>query len=150
MSSYRQIIYHIVFSTKFRKSAINKEHKHELYNYMATIIKNKNCKAHQINGVDDHVHILCDLHPCVALADLVKDIKVASSLWMKQSGKFPGFVGWGEGYGAFTYAFRNRDMIARYIENQEVHHQKKSFKDEFIETLKDAGITFDEKYLFTG
>ena len=147
MSSYRQIIYHIVFETKYRRRVLNSTHKEELYNYIAGILKNKNCKLHQINGVEDHIHLLCDLHPSVALADLVKDIKVATSLWIKDSGKFPGFVGWAEGYAAFTYAYRNREMIANYIKNQERHHAKKNYKAELIDLLKEAGVDYNERYL---
>jgi putative transposase len=147
MSSYRQITYQIVFETKYRKPAIPYEHKLELYKYIAGIMRNKNCKLHNINGVEDHIHILCDLHPSIALADLVKDIKVATSIWMKTSGKFPGFTGWAEGYGAFTYAFRNRAMISKYIENQEEHHKKISFKKEYIQLLNEFGIEYDEKFI---
>lgn len=105
-------------------------------------------KSFGLNGVEDHIHILCDLHPSVALADLIKDVKVASSLWMKDSGKFPYFVGWVEGYGAFTCAFRNKEMIARYILNQEIHHKKKDFRKEYIQLLKEAGVDYDERYIF--
>lgn len=147
MSSYRQIIYHIVFETKYRKRVINATHKEELYSYIAGILKNKNCRLHQINGVEDHIHILCDLHPSIALADLMKDLKVATSIWIKGSGKFPGFVGWAEGYAAFTYANRNRETIANYIKNQERHHAKRNYKAELIDLLKEAGVDYDERYL---
>jgi REP element-mobilizing transposase RayT len=91
--------------------------------------------------------VLCDLHPSIALADLVKDIKIASSIWMKQSGKFPGFTGWAEGYGAFTYAYRNLDTIAKYINNQEEHHKKITFKNEYLRMLKEFGVEYDERYI---
>jgi REP element-mobilizing transposase RayT len=147
MSSYRQIIYHIVFGTKYRKPVINPNHKKDLYKYIWGIIKNKKCMLYQINGVDDHIHILTDLHPNVALADFVKDIKVASSIWMKESGYFPGFVGWAEGYGAFTYAYRDKKMIIKYIKNQEEHHRKVSFRKEYVRFLKEFGVDYDERYI---
>jgi REP element-mobilizing transposase RayT len=147
MTSYRQILYHIVFGTKYRKPTINLEHKEELFKYIWGIIKNKNCMLYQINGYNDHVHILSDLHPSISLADYVKDIKVASSLWLKESELFPRFEGWAQGYGAFTYAYRDKDIITHYIKNQEKHHQKKSFHEEYIEFLKDFGVDFDERYI---
>jgi len=147
MSSYRQIFYHIVFRTKNSKQSISQEHKKELYKYIWGIIKNKNCVLYQINGTKDHIHILSDLHPGVSLADFVKDIKVASSIWMKASGLFPHFTGWAEGYGAFTYAYRNKNIIVNYIKNQEKHHQNINFREEFIKLLRASGVDFDEKYL---
>jgi putative transposase len=147
MSSYRQILYHIVFRTKSNIPAIDPKYKTELYKYIWGIVKNKNCKLFQINGIEDHIHILSDLHPSVSLADFVKDIKVASSIWAKQSGFFPKFRGWSEGYGAFTYAYRNKEMIKRYIKNQEEHHRRKSFKEEYISLLKEFGIDHDDRFI---
>ena len=92
MSSYKQIYYQIVFGTKHRKPTIAESHSEELYKYISGIIKNNKCKLYRINGVEDHIHIFSDLHPSVALADYVKDIKVASSIWMKENGKFPEFI----------------------------------------------------------
>src|SRR5438552_1577110 len=111
MSTYRQIYYQIVFGTKNRKQSIANTHDEELYKYISGIIKNKNCKLYRINGIEDHIHIMSDLHPSVCLADYVKEIKVASSLWMKENGKFPAFEGWQDGYGAFTYSVREKEMI---------------------------------------
>jgi putative transposase len=147
MSSFKQIYYQIVFGTKYRKPTIAEEHCEELYKYIWGIIQNKKCKLYRINGVEDHIHIFCDLHPTVALADLVKDIKVASNLWMKESGKFPDFIGWQDGYGAFTYNIRERDMIINYVKNQKEHHKKETYDDEYKRLLIENGIEFDEKYL---
>ena len=147
MSSFKQIYSQIVFGTKYRKPTIAEAHCEELYKYIWGIIQNKKCKLYRINGVDDHIHIFCDLHPTVALADLVKDIKVASNLWMKESGKFPDFIGWQDGYGAFTYNIRERDMIINYVKNQKEHHQKETYYNEYKRLLIENGIDFDEKYL---
>ena len=147
MSSHRQILYHIIFPTKYRKPTINKNHKDELYKYIWGIIKNKNGMLYEINGMADHIHILCDLHPSIALADLVKTIKVATSKWMKENGKFPHFEGWAEGYGAFTYAYRDRQKISNYIRNQEKHHRQAGFLKEYIRFLDAFGIDYDERYL---
>jgi len=147
MSSYRQILYHIVFCTKYRKPVIECQHKKELYRYIWGIIKNKNCILYRINGTEDHIHLLSDLHPCICLADYIKDIKVATSVWMKKSGHFPEFTGWSEGYGAFTYAYRDRIMIIKYIKRQEEHHKRQSFREEYIALLKECEIRHEEKYL---
>ncbi|GHT84689.1 hypothetical protein FACS18947_2500 [Bacteroidia bacterium] len=83
--------------------------------------------------MEDHIHILSDLHPTIALADYIKDIKVSTSLWMKKSNDFPDFKGWGEGYSAFTYSFKEKAIIINYIKNQQEHHKKESSKDELME-----------------
>ena len=147
MGTYRQIFYQIVFGTKYRKPTIAKPYDEELYKYISGIIKKKSCKLYRINGIEDHIHIISDLHPSVCLSDYVKDIKVASSLWMKECGKFPEFEGWQDGYGAFTYSIREKDMIINYIKNQKEHHRSEIFYDEFKRLLIENGIEFDEKYL---
>ncbi len=147
MSTYRQIFYHIIFGTKHRKSTIPNSSEEELYKYIFGIIKNKKCKLYRINGMEDHLHILSDLHPSICLSDYVKDIKVATSLWMKESGKFPAFEGWQDGYGAFTYSKRDKDMIINYIKNQKEHHKSEGFYDEYKRLLIENEIEFDEKYL---
>jgi putative transposase len=146
MPSYRQILYHIVFRTKNSRKAIVQEHSRELYAYIMGIIRNKNCFLYRINGIEDHIHILCDLHPSVALADFMRDLKTASSVWMKQSGKFPKFAGWAEGYAALTYSYRDKDKIVRYIKNQQEHHRKKSFEKELKGLLEEQGVVIDERY----
>ena len=145
--AYRQIFYQIVFGTKNRKPTIDKEFDKELYKYIYGIIKNKKCKLYRINGIEDHIHIMSDLHPTICLSNYVKDIKVASNIWMKESGKFPAFEGWQDKYGAFTYSVREKDMIINYIKNQKEHHKTESFYDEFKRLLIENEIEFDEKYL---
>jgi len=145
--SYKQIYYQIIFGTKYRKSTIAETHCKELYQYIYGLIQNKQCKLYRINGIEDHIHIFSDLHPSIALADYIKDIKVASSKWMKESGRFPDFTGWQDGYGAFTYSIHERDKIINYVKNQKEHHKTESFYDEFKRLLIENGIDFDEKYL---
>jgi len=147
MASYRQILYHLNFHTKNSLKVLNYSNNDELFRYMWGIIKNKNCKLYRINGVEDHIHILFDLHPSVALADLVKDIKVSSSKWIKEKGIYPKFTHWAEGYGAFTLSLKEKDSAIKYVMNQQVHHKKYSFKEEYIQLLKEHGIEYDEKYL---
>ena len=148
MSAYRQILYHIVFRTKGSEKTINQEHSTELKKYIWGIIKNKKCVLFRINCMEDHVHILSDLHPSIALADYIREIKVASAKWIKQSGYFPGFKGWGIKYCALTYSYRDKDMITDYIKNQQEHHKKESFQDEIRRIFKEQGIDLDEKWFW--
>ena len=147
MSTYTQILYQIVFSTKHRQPTLAKEGREALFKYIWGILKNKKCHLYRINGVEDHIHIVTHLHPTVALAYLVKDIKLASDEHIKETGLFPDFGGWQDGYSAFTYAFSAKNDLINYVKNQEEHHKKKTFREELIELLKEHGVEFDEKYL---
>jgi putative transposase len=147
MSTYTQIIYQIVFSTSNRIECLHQENRPELFKYISGIIKNRKSHLYRINGVEDHLHIITHLHPTVALSDLVKDIKVASAIKIKETGWFKNFTAWQEGYGAFTYSNKEKDRLIEYVKNQEDHHKKISFREEYIELLNEHKIEFDEKYL---
>jgi REP element-mobilizing transposase RayT len=146
MSTYTQILYQIVFSTKNRERTMKKENRPELFQYIAGLLKNKDCHLYRINGVEDHLHIITDLHPTVALADLVKDIKLSSTTLIKQGKIFPNFGGWQDGYGGFTYHIDAKNNLIEYVKNQEEHPRIITFEDEFRELLKEHKIEFDEKY----
>jgi REP element-mobilizing transposase RayT len=148
MSSYRQILYHIVFRTKDSQPTIDPDHKVDLFKYVWGIIKNKDGELFRINAMAEHIHILSDLHPSVALADYIKDIKVATSKWMKESGFFPKFKGWAVGYCALTYSYKERNTIINYIKNQEEHHKHESFHDEIRRFLNEHGIKIEEKWFW--
>ena len=145
MSSYRQILYHLVFRTKYGRKTLDQEHSRELYAFLFGMIREKNCYLYRINGMEDHLHILCDLHPSLALADFMREIKAKSSAWLKQSGKFPEFTGWAAGYAALTYGWRDKTMIINYIKKQQEHHKKKTLNDEYRRLLKEHGINTDLK-----
>ncbi len=147
MSTYTQILYQIVFSTKNRERTLTAGTRKELFQYIWGILQNKKCHLYQINGVEDHIHILTHLHPSVSLAGLIKDIKLASSKYIKEKNLFPDFTGWQNGYGAFTYSIDRKDILINYIKNQEEHHRRKTYKEEYIELLKEHGVAYDEKYL---
>lgn len=147
MSTYRQIFYQIVFSTKNRDAALSEQHAEELYKYIWGIIKERGCRLYRIGGMEDHLHIFSDLHPSVCLSDYIKEIKLGSGNWMKRSGLFPCFAGWQDGYGAFTYNSKEKQTIIDYIKNQKEHHRKESFQEEYKRLLEENGIVFDEKYL---
>jgi putative transposase len=148
MNSYRQTLYHIVFCTYLRKNTLPADLHDVLYKYIWGVISKRNCVLYRINGTENHIHILCDLHSKIALADLIKEIKTASNNWMKASGNFPEFNSWAEGSCSLTYAFRDKNKVLNYIRNQKEHHQKISFEDEYRALLKEHGIVADEKYIF--
>ena len=148
MSTFRQIYYQIVFSTKHRIPVLVEAHEDQLYKYIWGIVKNKNCRLYRINGMPDHIHLFVDLHPSMSLSNFVKDIKIASNSWIKQSGLFPDFEEWQSGYGAFTYSEKDKDAVINYIKNQKDHHNHESFEDEYKNLLRANGIEFDEKYLW--
>ena len=147
MSTYTQILYQIVFSTKNRDRVLIKENREKLFRYIWGILKNHKCHLYRINGVEDHLHIVTHLHPSVALASLVKDIKLGSSTLIKNQGLFPKFNGWQQGYGGFTYSIKEKARLIEYVKNQEEHHRSALFRDEYISLLNEHDIEFDEKYL---
>ena len=148
MGSYRQAFYHHILGTKRRKPTIPADHCEDLYKYIWGIVKNKGCRLYRINGIADHVHLLTDLPTTICLADLIKEVKVASSKWMKANGNFPSWEGWADGYGSFTLALQEVNRVMAYIKRQKEHHQKESFIDEYKRLLTENGIEFKEEYLF--
>jgi putative transposase len=148
MNSYRQILYHIVFCTHDRKKSLPTDFHEELYKFISGIIRNRNCALYRINGTENHLHILSDLHPSVSLADFIKEIKTASNSWMKSTRNFSDFHSWSAGYAALTYGFRDKEMIINYIRNQKEHHKRISFEDEYRALLQEHGIEWDERYIF--
>lgn len=144
--SYTQLLYHIVFRTKGNKKTINEQHEKELYAYIFGYIKNKKSILYRINGTEDHIHLLIDLHPTHSLSGFIRDLKEASSKWLKQNPNFPMFEFWAEGYGAFTYSIKEKDTIINYIKNQKEHHKTVSFKEEFRVFLEENGVEIDERY----
>jgi putative transposase len=147
MSTYTQLDYHIVFATKGRTRVLDAAGCEELYRYIWTVTKNKGGHLYRIGGVEDHIHMLVGLGPAKCVCDLVKDVKVSSTFWLKERKLFPGFEGWQDGYGAFTCGAGDKKSIVEYIKGQAEHHRQKSFEEEFKAMLVHAGIEFDEKYL---
>ncbi|MCK6484025.1 MAG: IS200/IS605 family transposase [Phycisphaerae bacterium] len=147
MSTYTQIMYHIVFSTKNRVRCLTADRREDLFRYIWGIVKNHQCHLYRINGVEDHVHILSSLHPTVCLADLVKAIKTGASRWIRDERVFAAFTHWQDGYAAFTHSMTDKDRLIEYIRNQAEHHRVRSFEEELARLLKEAGVEYDPKYL---
>jgi len=150
MSTYTQVYYHIVFSTKERAPVLVQSCREILFRYAWGIIQKRNSRLYRINGTLDHLHILTSLHPTVSLANLVKDIKGGLSYWIKSNRVCPGFSNWQNGYGAFTHSELDKERLIEYIKRQEEHHRRLSFVDELRALLFEAGVKFDEKHLTPG
>ena len=147
MSTFTQILYQIVFSTKKRNPCLIKKNREKLYRHMWGTLRNKKCHLYRINGIEDHIHIVTHLNPTIALSSLVKDLKLSSSSFIKRKHLFPSFDGWQNGYAAFTYGISEKDRLIDYVKNQEAHHKQMTFKEELIQLLKENEINYDEKYL---
>lgn len=147
-NTYSQIYIHIVFAVKGRQNLISQQWKNELYRYITGIIKNKNQKLIAINGMSDHVHILVGLKPSIATSDLVRDIKANSSRFINEKNWMQGRFEWQHGFGAFSCSHSHLSNVITSIENQEYHHKKKTFREEYVGLLKDYKINFDNEYIF--
>ncbi len=147
-NTYTQIHIHAVFAVQNRISLITETWKDRLYQYITGIIQNNDHKLLTINGMPDHLHILFGLRPSQSLSDLMQDIKGDSSRWINQNGFITGRFSWQEGYGAFSYSKSQVSRVENYIENQERHHRKRTFLEEYRKILDDFGIEYNERYLF--
>lgn len=146
--TFSQIYIQIVFAVKGRENLISNEWKDELHRYIAGIIKGKNQKPIIVNGMPDHIHAFIGLRPAMAIADIARDIKNNSSNFINDNKFVKGKFSWQEGYGAFSYSHSHIEKVYDYILNQETHHKKKTFKQEYVELLEKSEIEYNEKYLF--
>src|SRR5687768_15680667 len=147
MRTFTQSLHQIVYSTKNRDRTLRDDDRDKLFRYKTGILKNKNCHLYQIGGVSDHLHIVTSIHPSICIAGLVKDLKLASTDYIKAHHLFSGFTGWQDGYAAFTYAIGAKKNLIDYVINQAVHHQKKTYIEELKELLIEHEIEFDERFL---
>jgi REP element-mobilizing transposase RayT len=147
--SLSKLYVHIIFHIKNINAKIKKEDKNELYAYIGSIINDNQSIPIIINGVEDHIHILCIMSKNIALSKMVEEIKRHSSRWIKTKGKHYIQFAWQGGYGGFLVSPSLHDKTKRYIENQEEHHKKMSFEEEYLIFLKEYGIDYDERYLWS-
>lgn len=147
-NTYSQIFYHVVFAVRHREALITPSIKDELYKYITGVINNQKQVLFIINGMPDHVHLLINCKPDVNLSNLVKEIKEHSTKFINDKKIIPGKFYWQGGFGAFSVGKRHVPYVLNYIKNQEEHHRKKSFKDEYLEFLKENEIEFREEYIF--
>jgi putative transposase len=147
-NTYSQITIHAVFAVKFRECLIAKEWRDELHQYISGIITNKGGKSLAVGGWIGHVHILFSLPVSTSISDFVGAIKANSSAWINNQNFLKGKFQWQNGFGAFSFSKSQRDVVIKYIMNQEEHHRTKTFKEEYIKMLNDFEVEYDEKYLF--
>lgn len=146
--TFTQIYIQIVFAVHGRGNLIDKSWQNDLNKYISGIITKKGQKSIIVNGMPDHVHAFMGLKPSMAISDLVRDIKNNSSNFINKKGFVEGQFSWQEGYGAFSYAHSQIDAVYQYILNQEEHHRRKTFKEEYTEFLNKFQVAHDKKYLF--
>ena len=147
-NTFTQIYIQIVFAVQGRQCLIPRDRKEEFYKYTTGIVKKRGQKLIAINGMPDHVHVFVGMTPTVSLSDLVRDIKAGSSGFINEKKWIHGRFNWQEGFGAFSYSHSQMDQVVKYIQNQEEHHRRKSFKKEYLEMLKAFAVEYNERYLF--
>jgi putative transposase len=150
VSSFTKLTYHVVYGTRYRRPTITEAIRERLYEYIGGIIRGKNGHLIEIGGVADHVHILANFSASIAVADTVRDIKANSAKWMNELGPLQERFEWQKGYGAFTVSISQVPVVQRYVQNQEEHHRRVSFEEEFVALLERHEITFERRYLFEG
>jgi len=146
--TYTQIHIHCIFAVKYRQALITGDWKDRLLHYMTAIVQNHQHKMIAINSMPDHLHLLFGMRPTQSLSDLMRIVKGDSSEWINKQHFTPKAFRWQEGYGAFSYEKKKINVVAAYIANQELHHQRKTFQAEYREFLDNFGIEYDERYLF--
>ena len=119
-----------------------------MHKYITGIVQHYNHKIVAINAMPDHVHVLIGMRPTQTVSDLMQDIKSGSSKWINESKLVKGKFEWQEGYGAFSYSSSQIDDVVKYIENQEEHHRKRTFREEYVDFLQKFKVDYDERYVF--
>jgi REP element-mobilizing transposase RayT len=146
--TYLQMHVHLVFATKHREASIKKEWRDDLEKYITGIVQNHKHKMLAIKSVSDHIHIFIGYNVNYLIPKLVEEIKTSSNKWIKENNLSKFKFDWQQGYGGFSHSHSQVETVANYIMNQETHHKKRSFKEEYLKMLKDNGIDYKEEYLF--
>ncbi len=147
-NSYAQIYIQLIFAVKGRENLIRSDWEERLFQYITGIIQNKGQKMIAVNGMPDHLHVFIGMQPGCCLSDLVREVKKASNEWINGNKFLPARFYWQEGFGAFSYSRSQVDAVYKYVMNQKEHHKKKTFKEEYLEFLKQYEVEYNEKYLF--
>jgi REP element-mobilizing transposase RayT len=147
-NTYHQIYLQTVFAVKYRKAVIDPSWKNKLFAVIGNLINETNCKTIIVNGVEDHVHCFLGLKPVVSVSELMKTVKAKSSKFINDHTLTSARFEWQEGYGVFSYSQSQVDKVYKYIENQEAHHKKQTFRDEYLDFLKSFKVNYDEQYIF--
>ncbi len=147
-NTYHQIYLQTVFAVKYREAVIDTKWKNNLFGVIGNLINETKCKNIIVNGVEDHVHCLIGLKPVVSVSELMKTVKAKSSKYINDHRLTRERFEWQEGYGAFSYSQSSVDKVYKYIKNQEAHHKKQTFRDEYLDFLKKFKVEYDEQYIF--
>jgi len=147
-NTYTQIHIHVIFAVQNRTSLISPNWEEELYQYITGIVTNQGHKLLAINGMPDHVHVLIGIRPTQSLSELMQDIKGGASKWINEKKLVLGKFKWQEGFGGLSYSKSQLDTVIKYIQNQEEHHKKRTFLEEYRAFLKLFEVDFDERYIF--
>lgn len=147
-NTYHQIYLQFVFAVRYRNAVISKKWNKQLFSVIGNLINESNCKTIIVNGVEDHVHCFVGLKPAVAVSELMKTVKAKSSKYINDNQLTTNRFEWQEGYGVFSYSQSQIDTVFHYIQNQEAHHKKQTFREEYIEFLKNFKIEYNEQYVF--
>jgi putative transposase len=147
-NTYTQIFIHAVFAPKFRQALISKNWSEALHKYITGILKTHKHKMIAINSMPDHLHMFFGLHQTQSISDCIEMVKKNSSKWINANKLTPVHFNWQDGFGAFSYEKEKISIIANYIENQEEHHKKITWREEFIKELKEFHVDYDERYIF--
>jgi putative transposase len=147
-NTFTQVYIQIVFAVEWRQSLIQPEQKEEIQKYITGIVRNKGQKLIEINTMPDHLHMLVGLKPDMAISDLAREVKKASTRFINERGFIRGRFNWQEGFGAFSYSHSHLDAVIGYIRSQETHHRATSFKKEYMTLLRKFDVEFDLNYVF--
>ncbi len=147
-NTFTQLRTHIIFAVKKRESMIPKQHREQVQKYITGLIQKRKHKLLAIFCMPDHIHIFIGQQPAQSISDLVEEIKTASTKFIKKQKWMPFVFAWQRGYGAFSHSKSQTDIVVNYVLNQEEHHKKKTFREEYISILEKLEVEFEEKYLF--
>jgi putative transposase len=147
-NTFSQIYLQFVFSVQNRQSLIPKEHKEELHKYITALVQNRKAKMLAVNCMPDHIHLFVGFKPTILISDFVKEVKVGSNEFINSKKWIKGKFNWQEGYGVFSYSHSHIGSVIKYVLGQETHHQKKTFREEYLSLLDKFEIPFEERYLF--
>lgn len=147
-TTYHQLYIQTVFPVKYRRARIHLNWKPELQAVIGQLINETGCKTLIVNGMDDHMHCFFGLKPSVSISQVMKSVKAKSSKWINESGYLQSRFEWQAGFGCFSYGRSNMDAVYQYIKNQEKHHQRMTFREEYIAMLIKFGISYDKRYIF--
>jgi len=147
-NTYSQVYLQFIFAVKGRQSLILPKHNDELQKYITGIVQNRKQKVLAINNVPDHLHLFVGFGTTMSIADFMEEVKSISSKFINEKGWINGRFEWQRGYGVFSYSRSQIDDVIKYIANQQEHHKKKAFKEEYLEFLKKFEVDYDERYLF--